>query len=429
MVEYSKLVTTEKGRALMIKMLTGVEKIKFTKICASNEKYSESQLENLTSLDDVRQTGVVSKMTQVDDTTIKVETAFTNTNLLEGYYMRTLGLYAEDPDEGEILYAACIASDDNCYMPPDNGTTSTGVYINMYQTVGNADNVLLDVDSGVFATIGNIQELTQWLNSHTDDTDNPHNVTKQQLGLGDVDNTSDLNKPISIAVQEALDTYYAQLTAYTNKAIAELIDGAPTTLDTLKELADAINDNKSIQEALDAAIGEKANQNEFDSHITAVASSTVAGHVKVDNVLSSTSTNPVQNNVVNTALFKQQTKCTSQTVTVPTEYNGNTCSEVVTVPDGVKNSNYILVIASCGVPASAGVNQAYPALFTLLCNGAGNSSPFSGTTQAVTAVNLISPTTTSITVSTRIIATSSTQDPSFGKQMSEVSVNVKFIGL
>lgn len=36
-------------------------------------------------------------------------------------------------------------------------------------------------------------------------TDNPHNVTKAQVGLGNVDNTSDLNKPISTATQAALD--------------------------------------------------------------------------------------------------------------------------------------------------------------------------------------------------------------------------------
>ena len=35
---------------------------------------------------------------------------------------------------------------------------------------------------------------------------NPHNVTKAQVGLGNVDNTSDLNKPISTATQTALDT-------------------------------------------------------------------------------------------------------------------------------------------------------------------------------------------------------------------------------
>jgi hypothetical protein len=44
------------------------------------------------------------------------------------------------------------------------------------------------------------------LTTHVADTSNPHAVTKTQVGLGNVDNTSDLNKPISTATQDALDT-------------------------------------------------------------------------------------------------------------------------------------------------------------------------------------------------------------------------------
>lgn len=41
--------------------------------------------------------------------------------------------------------------------------------------------------------------------THIGDTNNPHNVTKSQVGLGNVDNTSDANKPISNAQQAAFD--------------------------------------------------------------------------------------------------------------------------------------------------------------------------------------------------------------------------------
>lgn len=43
------------------------------------------------------------------------------------------------------------------------------------------------------------------LNSHITDYSNPHKVTKAQIDLGNVDNTSDLNKPISNATQLALN--------------------------------------------------------------------------------------------------------------------------------------------------------------------------------------------------------------------------------
>ena len=65
---------------------------------------------------------------------------------------------------------------------------------------------------------------------------------------------------------EYVDASYQQGTGYTDKKIADLINGAPETLDTLKELADAITENKTIVEALDSAIGKKANQTELDTH-------------------------------------------------------------------------------------------------------------------------------------------------------------------
>lgn len=43
------------------------------------------------------------------------------------------------------------------------------------------------------------------LDAHISNKENPHEVTKAQVGLGDVDNTSDVNKPISTATQTALN--------------------------------------------------------------------------------------------------------------------------------------------------------------------------------------------------------------------------------
>lgn len=44
--------------------------------------------------------------------------------------------------------------------------------------------------------------------THRSQTDNPHSVTKAQVGLSNVDNTSDADKPISAAQQDALDLKY-----------------------------------------------------------------------------------------------------------------------------------------------------------------------------------------------------------------------------
>ena len=85
----------------------------------------------------------------------------------------------------------------------DKATTLAGYGITDAYTKDEVNTELdkkLDetVAAETYATIVN-------LNSHTSNTSNPHKVTKAQVGLGNVDNTSDANKPVSTAVQAALD--------------------------------------------------------------------------------------------------------------------------------------------------------------------------------------------------------------------------------
>ncbi|GEM_PF-2785542 len=71
----------------------------------------------------------------------------------------------------------------------------------------------------------NFDSIDAAIAGHAADTSNPHQTTKEQVGLGNVDNTSDADKPISTAVQAVLDVDRA--------AIADLIDsGAKNRLQT-----------------------------------------------------------------------------------------------------------------------------------------------------------------------------------------------------
>lgn len=159
MAEFSKLVITNKGQALLAKMIAGEGSVEFTKVSASSTAYTDAQLEGLTSLSNVKQTSLISKITRTNGVAIKVEAAFTNTELTAGYYMKALGLYAVDLDDGEILYAVTRETSGNCYMPAYNGITVSGAYVQLVTTVGNAENVSLEVDQAAVATIGDIQDL------------------------------------------------------------------------------------------------------------------------------------------------------------------------------------------------------------------------------------------------------------------------------
>ena len=54
-------------------------------------------------------------------------------------------------------------------------------------------------------TVASTYATQSSLTAHTTNQNNPHNVTKTQVGLGNVDNTADIDKPISNAVQAALN--------------------------------------------------------------------------------------------------------------------------------------------------------------------------------------------------------------------------------
>lgn len=69
------------------------------------------------------------------------------------------------------------------------------------------------------------------------------------------------------AAKEYNNAAYANANLYTDQKIADLINGADTTLDTLGEIAQAMKENEDVVTALDASIGKKANQAELDTHI------------------------------------------------------------------------------------------------------------------------------------------------------------------
>ena len=87
-----------------------------------------------------------------------------------------------------------------------------------------------------------------------------HQHDAEEIGLGNVDNTADANKPVSTAQQTAIDTAKTEAKSYTDTKIANLINGAPSTLDTLKEIADAMAESEDVVEALDAAVGNKSDK-------------------------------------------------------------------------------------------------------------------------------------------------------------------------
>lgn len=70
------------------------------------------------------------------------------------------------------------------------------------------------------------------LNEHINDESNPHSVTKEQVGLPNVDNTADLDKPVSAEQQKAITQAFNDVIMI----FATIIDQMPSYDDTLNIL-------------------------------------------------------------------------------------------------------------------------------------------------------------------------------------------------
>lgn len=162
MAQFKTAVITQKGVALMGKIMSGSTKLTFSKICTSDTVYKDNQLASLTSLSGIKQEALIAGIKNINAATVQVSTQFSNLSLKTGYYVRTVGLYAVDPAEGDILYSVCIVDETVStpdYMPPYNGVGVSSLIMNMVTTVSNAENVNVTVDPAAAATVSQVMDL------------------------------------------------------------------------------------------------------------------------------------------------------------------------------------------------------------------------------------------------------------------------------
>lgn len=153
MSNWGKPVLTKQGLKLQAKVDAG-NAMQLTKCrLGSGTIGSGQQLEDLTELVAPVQTLPIASVTYSDDSHACIISAVTdNSAVTTGYYLREFGLYAKDPDDGEILYA--VASDSEPDFIPAKGTSTViSQEIGVALTFANASNVTAAVNTSATATI------------------------------------------------------------------------------------------------------------------------------------------------------------------------------------------------------------------------------------------------------------------------------------
>lgn len=123
-----------------------------------------------------------------------------------------------------------------------NTLTITSATTSQAGLMSSSDKTKLDGLKDQAGITSDINAVQTNLETHINNKSNPHKVTKDQVGLGNVDNTSDANKPISNATQTALN---GKFSATDGNALKQRVDNIPELVAT-DITVDSDNDSVNI---------------------------------------------------------------------------------------------------------------------------------------------------------------------------------------
>lgn len=118
----------------------------------------------------------------------------------------------------------------------------TSATISQAGLMSSSDKTKLDGLKDQAGITSDIDAVQTNLETHINNKSNPHEVTKDQVGLGNVDNTSDANKPISNATQTALN---GKFSVTDGNALKQRVDDIPEWVAT-DITVDSDNDSVNI---------------------------------------------------------------------------------------------------------------------------------------------------------------------------------------
>lgn len=164
MSNWSGFTLTNMGADLQAKINAGVTTLALTKIGLGSGSSSGS-INALTQMLNKVQDVQISKITP-NNNIVEVDFTLTNKGLNAAYKMSEMGIFATDPDEGEILFAYMTDSSPDT-MPADGSATVVSLDVTLNITFSNTGNVSATIDTGAFVTHENLNTHNSTEDAHS----------------------------------------------------------------------------------------------------------------------------------------------------------------------------------------------------------------------------------------------------------------------
>ncbi|OEM87922.1 phage tail protein [Escherichia coli] len=181
-----------------------------------------------------------------------------------GFWIREIGLY---DDEGVLI---AVANCPETYKPQLQEGSSRTQTIRMILVVTNTEAITLKIDpSVVLATRKYVDDEVLELKLYVDDQMRNHIAAQDpHTQYAQKHNPTFTGEPKAPTPAAGNNTTRIATTAFVQAAITALINGAPATLDTLKEIAAAINNDPKFSTTINNALSGKQPLDETLTHLS-----------------------------------------------------------------------------------------------------------------------------------------------------------------
>lgn len=157
MAAFGGLMQTTKGALLQAKAQTGT-KLNFTRIGVGDGELGGQLIPDLNGLVSEKMSLELTKHRVMPGGKAVIGATLSNKELITGFYFREIGVFALDPDDGEILYCYANAGAGAEFIPPASGPDIVEKQIDIITIVGSAQNVTAEIASAIYASTEEVEE-------------------------------------------------------------------------------------------------------------------------------------------------------------------------------------------------------------------------------------------------------------------------------
>ena len=139
---------------------------------------------------------ISEKTVNEDSNYVTISARMTNENITEGFYWRETGLFFEDSEGKDVLFAYASVSNDQYDYIPAYSDQRYIKHVRIANVITDSANVTIKETEGLIY----VDTLT--FEKHLENTNNPHKVTASQVGLGNVSNVTTNDQTPTYTVPE-----------------------------------------------------------------------------------------------------------------------------------------------------------------------------------------------------------------------------------